>query len=198
MIEGDSDWVMLESLRVSEKPTSERDAVTIAAPELADGGALWRIARDSGKLDLNSSYFYLLWCRDFAATSVVARADGEVVGFVVGYLRPDAPDTFVVWQVAVQPGRRGDGIAGRMLHRLADRLAPRGARFLEATVTPDNQPSTRLFSAFALDRGADIRRDVLFDANVFPDDHESEVLLRIGPFGEHRRCGQTHDRAAEG
>lgn len=178
---------MLESLRVSEKPTTERNAVTFAAPEPADGGAMWNIARDSGKLDLNSSYFYLLWCRDFAATSVVARAGERVIGFVVGYLRPEAPDTFVVWQVAVGGTHRGGGIAGAMLHHLADRLLPRGARYLEATVTPDNEPSIRLFSAFADDRSADMQRDVLFDATVFPDEHDSEVLLRIGPFGEGRR-----------
>lgn len=150
-------------------------------PVPSDGAAMWRIARASGKLDLNSSYFYLLWCRDFAATSVVARVADEIVGFVVGYLRPDASDTFVVWQVAVDTSVRGGGIARAMLDHLADRLAPRGARFLEATVTPDNEPSTRLFSAFARDRAADIGRTVLFDAADFPDEHDSEVLLRIGP-----------------
>lgn len=169
-----------------EKPSPARDAVTFAPPEPADGGALWRIARDSGKLDLNSSYFYLLWCRDFAATSVVARGGGSPAGFVVGYLRPDAPDTFVVWQVAVDAAHRGGGIAKAMLHHLADRLIPRGARFLEATVTPDNEPSARLFAAFASDRATNMRRDLLFDAASFPDDHESEVLLRIGPLERDR------------
>src|SRR3954469_14238353 len=48
-------------------------------PGVADGAAIWRIARDSKVLDLNSSYSYLLWCRDFAATSAVARDEnGEV------------------------------------------------------------------------------------------------------------------------
>lgn len=35
-------------------------------PGVEDGAAIWRIARDSRTLDLNSSYSYLLWCRDFA------------------------------------------------------------------------------------------------------------------------------------
>lgn len=38
---------------------------------------MWRIARDSQALDLNSSYSYLLWCRDFAGTSLVARGVGK-------------------------------------------------------------------------------------------------------------------------
>lgn len=142
---------------------------------------MWRIARDSGKLDLNSPYAYLLWCRDFAATSVVARVGEEVAGFVTGYARPDAPDTFVVWQVAVAASHRGRGLAHRMLCHLTERLAPQGARFLEATVTPDNTPSTRLFTAFATDRGAEISRRVLFDGAAFPEPHEAEILLRIGP-----------------
>jgi L-2,4-diaminobutyric acid acetyltransferase len=64
--------------------------IFIAEPVLADGPHLWRLARDSRVLDLNSSYAYLLWCRDFAATSVVAKVDGNVVGFVTGYVRPMA------------------------------------------------------------------------------------------------------------
>src|SRR3569833_2163773 len=57
-------------------------------PRLEDGRQLWRIARDSKTLDLNSPYSYVLWCRDFAATSVVARAGDEVRGFVTGFDRP--------------------------------------------------------------------------------------------------------------
>ena len=86
-------------------------------PGVEDGAAIWRIARDSRTLDLNSSYSYLLWCRDFAGTSVVARdAGGEPVGFVTGYFRPERPHTLVVWQVAVdasQPRRRPAGRAHR-------------------------------------------------------------------------------------
>lgn len=38
----------------------------IDRPRPGDGPLLWRLARDSGTLDLNSAYSYLLWCRDFA------------------------------------------------------------------------------------------------------------------------------------
>ena len=49
------------------------EGLRIDRPHVVDGAALWRIAKDSGNLDLNSSYSYLLWCRDFAGTSAVAR-----------------------------------------------------------------------------------------------------------------------------
>ena len=157
------------------------DEVAIEGPDVADGAALWRIARDSGALDLNSSYAYLLWCRDFADTSVVARRGGAAVGFVTGYLRPRAPRTVVVWQVAVDASCRGKGVAARMLDGLLDRLAPLGVRYLETTVTTDNTASNRLFSSFAARRHADMDRAELFGRADFPDGHDPEFLYRIGP-----------------
>jgi diaminobutyrate acetyltransferase len=143
---------------------------------------MWRIARDSQVLDLNSSYSYLLWCRDFARTSVVATVDGAVGGFVTGYVRPDRPDTVMVWQVAVDAAHRGRGLARRMLDALADRLAEQSVRSLETTITPDNEASIRLFSSFAEGRAARLVREPVFPAELFPDGHDAEVLFRIGPW----------------
>jgi diaminobutyrate acetyltransferase len=157
------------------------DTLVLRRPTLADGAAMWTMARDSRVLDLNASYAYVLWCRDFAATSVIATRDGAPAGFVTGYLRPDAPDTLMVWQVAVDAEHRGRGIAARMLHALVDRLP--GVRTLETTITPDNEASISLFTAFARDRGADLSREPVFDSALFPDGHESELLFRIGPLG---------------
>jgi L-2,4-diaminobutyric acid acetyltransferase len=146
-------------------------------PTIEDGRHLWRIARDSQTLDLNSPYSYVLWCRDFAATSVVARAGGGIRGFVTGFERPEEPGTLFVWQVAVDREWRGRALAARMLGHLADR----GHRYVEATVTPDNTASDRLFTAFARDRGADLRRTPLLSTDLFPGDHQPEELYRIGP-----------------
>jgi L-2,4-diaminobutyric acid acetyltransferase len=143
---------------------------------------MWRIARDSKSLDLNSPYSYLLWCRDFARTSVVARdTDGKPVGFVTGYIRPDRPEALVVWQVAVDDSHRGRGLAARMLDDLAMRGAAEGVRGIEATITPDNEASHRLFSSFGERHGARVEREVLFEGGMFPDGHLPEVLYRIGP-----------------
>jgi diaminobutyrate acetyltransferase len=163
-----------------EKPGEAR--VSFRAPALPDGAAMWRIARDSLVLDLNSSYSYLLWCRDFAQTSVVATVDGEVGGFVTGYVRPEQPDTVMVWQVAVDAEHRGRRLARRLLDELADRLSVRSVRRLETTITPGNEASIRLFSSFAESRGAPLVREPVFPAELFPDGHEAEVLFRIGPW----------------
>lgn len=156
----------------------------IERPAVADGAALWRLAKDSGTLDVNSSYSYLLWCRDFAATSAVARgADGTPVGFVTGYMRPDRPRTLLVWQVAVDEAARGRGLAAAMLDGLTLRVAEEhGIDSIETTVTPDNTPSNRLFASYAQRHSAAVAKDVLFDAGLFPEDgHLPEVLYRIGP-----------------
>ncbi|GAA5118521.1 diaminobutyrate acetyltransferase [Haloechinothrix salitolerans] len=155
--------------------------VVIDHPTKADGAAFWRIARDSRKLDLNSSYAYLMWCHDFASSSVVARSNGDAVGFVMGYRKPDAPDTAVVWQVAVDASQRGKGLAGRMLDAMYASLLNDGVRYLETTITPDNDASIALFSSFANRWGAELDRGELFAVSDFPDEHEREDLFRIGP-----------------
>jgi diaminobutyrate acetyltransferase len=161
-------------------------SVSLVEPDRTDGPHLWRLARDSQVLDLNSSYAYLLWCRDFAGTSIVARVDGNVVGFVTGFLRPEAPDTVMVWQVAVDARQRGRNLASRMLHTLVDRLYPRGVRWLQTTVSPSNEASIRLFGALARDRGTGVERRSLFAPEDFPaeepEGHEAEDLYVIGPF----------------
>ncbi|GAA4669985.1 diaminobutyrate acetyltransferase [Streptomyces chumphonensis] len=160
------------------------EELKLDTPRVDDGAAIWRIARDSRVLDLNSSYSYLLWCRDFAATSVVARdGNGDPVGFITGYIRPQEPRTLLIWQVAVDESQRGRGLAGAMLDGLTARVAEElGADRIETTVTPDNVPSNRLFTSFADRHGAGLHREVLFDGEVFPGDgHEPEVLYRIGP-----------------
>ncbi|MFH8476102.1 diaminobutyrate acetyltransferase [Streptomyces sp. NPDC018000] len=152
---------------------------------MEDGAAIWRIARDSEVLDLNSSYSYLLWCRDFSATSVVARdKTGGPVGFVTGYLRPDRAETLAVWQVAVDHGHRGTGLAGKLLDALTSRVAAeQGLASVETTVTPDNTASDRLFTSYAQRHDVALEREVLFDGELFPEGtHLPEVLYRIGPF----------------
>lgn len=156
----------------------------IDTPRVEDGAAIWRIARDSEVLDLNSSYSYLLWCRDFAATSVVTRgAEGEPIAFVTGYIRPERPEALVVWQVAVDQEHRGRGLAGVLLDALTAKVAgSRGVREIETTVTPDNTASDRLFTSYAQRHGAQLEREVLFDAGLFPEGaHQPEVLYRISP-----------------
>lgn len=152
--------------------------IDVRTPTLEDGQHLWRLAKDTAVLDLNSSYSYLLWCRDFADTSVIAWIEGEPAGFITGYTRPENPDTLMIWQVAVDENFRGHGLASTMLHELADRT---GALRMETTITDDNAASNRLFQAFAEQRDAGYDRRPLFTPDLYPDGHDTEYLYEIAP-----------------
>jgi diaminobutyrate acetyltransferase len=140
---------------------------------------------------------YLLWCRDFAETSVVAEVDGVIVGFVIGYRRPAEEDTLFVWQVGVGEAWRRQGLALAMLAEIRDRLAP-GLRFVEASVTTSNWASASLFRSLATSSGVEVRSVELFDALMFPPEcaHDTEVLVRVGPFVTNgRTCDVSTDIA---
>lgn len=149
-------------------------------PTIDDGAALWRITRDSQRLDLNSPYAYLLWARDFSRTTVVADIGGEVGGFVTGFLRPDEPTTVMVWQIAVDEKHRGQGLAGRLLDALVERT---GVTALETTITEDNPASRATFAKFAERHGAELTVTPLFETHHFPDNQhwDPELLHRIAP-----------------
>ncbi|GAA4395481.1 diaminobutyrate acetyltransferase [Tsukamurella soli] len=162
------------------------DAVSIRPPAISDGTRLWEIARDTAVLDLNSTYAYTLWCADFTETSCVAERDGEVVGFITGYIPPSRPDTIFIWQVAVDGTHRGLGIAGRMLNGLLDRLSPQGISRLETTITPSNKASDQLFRSVARARYGTLSVADHFDSSDIsprsdPHGHEPERIYTITP-----------------
>lgn len=156
----------------------------IRSPAAVDAAAIWELVEKTPVLDSNSPYAYLLLCTHFSETGVVARIAGRLVGFALGYARPDEGATVFVWQVAVADEARGRGLGGRMLDACFARCARRtDARFLEATVTPSNEASLALFTSFARRHCAPIQRRLAFPKLVFPDHvpHEEETTIRIGP-----------------
>ncbi|MBF6353545.1 diaminobutyrate acetyltransferase [Nocardia higoensis] len=159
----------------------------LRTPRIGDAPDIWRIAKESRVLDTNSSYAYLLWCRDFPGTTVVAEVDGKIVGFVTGYLRPERPDTVFVWQVAVSASQRGRGTGTAMIENLLDRVAPHGVTALETTISPDNPASIAMFAAVARRRGAEFTKRPLFEADAFPDEHAAEELYEISPITKEIR-----------
>lgn len=157
-------------------------AVTFRKPRPEDGAAMWRLVQEMGGLELNSAYFYILFATDFADTSVVAEtADGQLAGFIVGHRPPTRPQAVFVWQVGVAPWMRRQGLAGRLLEALLT-SQPEDVRWLEASVTPDNTASMRLFRALARDRGLECREREYMGAHLFPNSHAAEQLFCIGPF----------------
>jgi L-2,4-diaminobutyric acid acetyltransferase len=173
----------LSDLRSELAPTRATSPCELRALEAGDAAAIWRCARASKILDVNSPYAYLLLCSDFADAGIVAARENEVLGFVVGYRPPPRPETLFVWQVAVAAAHRGEGLAGRMLDAILARHLAASGRYVEATVTPSNRASAALFTSFAQRHEAPLVETPAFARELFPDgDHEDETRLRMGPF----------------
>ena len=124
-------------------------------------------------------------CANFPDTCVVALDRGCVCGFVIGYVVPVRPEALFVWQIGVDEAHRGRGIGGAMLDELIARDACRGVTYLEATVTPSNDASRRLFEGFAKRHDTSCEQRPFLTVEDFPGDHEEEALLRIGPLSEN-------------
>lgn len=184
------------SLRGMQQADDHLKPIRLRPPTCDDAATLWQVARDGG-LDLNSPYAYLLLCRDFTETCLVAEDAAGVVGFVTGYRPPRRPDVVFVWQVAVDPTARRQGVAGTLVNGLVASAEQRGARYLEATVTRSNQASQRLFESVAAEWSAPLSERTLFDADAFPGaDHAAEILYRIGPLlPAHARAPNVGARA---
>ena len=165
----------------AEPPSTTDDL--FRRPTAEDGAGMWSLVKDTGVLDLNSSYAYVILAEHFTDTCIVAERNGEIVGFVTAYIPPKQPDTLFVWQVGVSESERGNGLASAMLEALLARPVCAGVNYLEATVTPSNAASSALFRSFARSQGTVCTIQEGFPENIFPgDDHEPESLFRIGPF----------------
>lgn len=155
----------------------------LRTPTTADAAAIHDLVLDTGVLDQNSRYLYLLLCRDFSETSVVAEDAGQLVGFVTGYRLPESPEVLFVWQIGVAAEYRGRGIAKAMLLHLLARVCGKGVCCLEATVAESNQASQKLFGSISTALSATLQRVPGFGASLFGDSgHEPEPGIRIGPF----------------
>jgi L-2,4-diaminobutyric acid acetyltransferase len=152
-------------------------------PELKDGQTVWRLVKEAGTLDLNSTYLYLLLCDHFADTCVLAELNGEPIGFVTAYRPPESTDTLFVWQVGVAARARGRGVAKGLLLELLRRKSCLDINWIETTVSPSNSASRALFDSLAQELGATLYELPYMDESLFPaeGDHEAEPLLRIGP-----------------
>lgn len=174
---------MLSTVADRTEDAIESAPLILRRPDAEDGVAVNDLVARCKPLDENSVYCNLLQCSHFRETSALAEVDGDVRGFVSGYLLPDSPDTLFVWQVAVDARMRGQSLAKRLMLDILRRPSARTVRNLHTTITSENVPSRKVFSSVAKHLNADVSQEAMFDrTRHFEGEQSSEILWRIGPF----------------
>jgi L-2,4-diaminobutyric acid acetyltransferase len=170
---------------MSKQKHETPESLTIRKPDLNDGESIYFLVARCPPLELNSVYSYLLVCSHFDQTSAVCKFKGDIVGFTSGYIHPYRDDTLFIWQIAVHDQMRGNGIAKEMLSNILNRRGLGDIRYLETTVTSDNDSSRSLFYSLADQLNAQVNEESYFTEEVFKESrHPEEFIIRIGPFNE--------------
>lgn len=159
------------------------ETLALKKPNSRDGMFVNQLVADCPPLDPNSVYCNLLQCDHFSDTSVAAVKGEELVGFISGYLIPDKKDTLFIWQVAVGRSARGKGLAKKMLAHILARPLCSEVHYIDTTITKSNEASWALFRSLAKQLNAPLEESIKFDEQIhFQGKHETEYLVRIGPF----------------
>lgn len=173
---------------------SDTDNLTIIyrRPTLADGIHIHQLIKNSPPLDLNSSYLYFLQSSHFADTCVVAERDGEILGYVSGYMRPDAPTELFVWQLVVGENGRGQGVAKALVRQQITQAIElqrqRQSKLLtiSCTISPSNLASQGVFKSLGKYFGLQLEvSKFLTEEHFVGSDHEAEDEYKLfAPAGE--------------
>ena len=167
-------------------------AATIRTPRSTDGAKVWSLIGATDALDDNSLYCNLLQTTHFASTCAIAEQDGKIVGWLSGYIPPDQPETYFVWQVCVSDAARGQGLGRKLIGDVLARPACRSVTTLQCTITHDNEPSWGLFTGIARKLDAQMHQVEMFDRHAhFEDRHDSEYAVSIGPFSPEKVVALT-------
>lgn len=88
-----------------------------------------------------------LFLDHFHDTSLVAEQDGELAGFLVGFMSPSNPDDAYIHFVGVSPRSRGNGLARRLYETFFGRARTEGRRVVRAVTAAHNNTSIAFHTA---------------------------------------------------
>lgn len=88
-----------------------------------------------------------LFLDHFHDTSLVAERDGELAGFLVGFMSPSNPDDAYIHFAGVSPRARGNGLARLLYETFFDRARTEGRRVVRAVTAAHNSVSIAFHTA---------------------------------------------------
>lgn len=156
--------------------------IIIDHPSVDDAGSMWELAKNTS-LDLNSSYSYLMMAEFFSDTCMIARDEDKLIAFMTGFQFKSSPDSYFVWQIAVDPDYRNQKLAQKMIYQMVKEVDP---QFIQANITTANKASINMFKIVAENYNTEFKSSRGFSEEDFPDDHQAEMLITIGPLRRFR------------
>lgn len=88
-----------------------------------------------------------LFLSHFFDTSLIAEHDGELAGFVIGFLSPSKPQEAYIHFTGVAPRWRGAGLARSLYTRFFDRARKDGRTVVKAITSAQNDQSIAFHKA---------------------------------------------------
>lgn len=164
----------------SMTPLGKKQAWVFRPPRVQEGIEIHHLISSCSPLDENSPYCNYLQTSFFEKTCIIAQYHGKIVGFISAFLKPETATELFIWQVAVAPAMRSQGLAFQMLQQLLQRDYLQSLQALETTITKANQGSWSLFQKLDDAHGNRGSVSIFLDKQQhFNGRQETEYLYRI-------------------
>jgi ribosomal protein S18 acetylase RimI-like enzyme len=92
-----------------------------------------------------------LFFEHFSDTSFAAERDGELAGFLVGFISQSRPGEAYIHFVGVRPGDRGSGVGRQLYEHFFAAVRAMGCELVRAVTAPVNQGSVRFHQRMGFD-----------------------------------------------
>lgn len=92
-----------------------------------------------------------LFFEHFTDTSFAAERDGELIGFLVGFVSQSHPAEAYIHFVGVHPEQRGHGLGRQLYQHFFAAAQARGRDLVRAVTAPVNQASVRFHQQMGFD-----------------------------------------------
>lgn len=107
---------------------------------------VYDLVRRCPPLEIYPAHLYKILIRFFGDNCYVAHKDGQLIGWVMGFISTVKPDTYFLWQIGIDSEMQGTGLGTKLLKFLENDLRAKNCRRIELTIDPENIPSRKLFN----------------------------------------------------
>jgi len=118
----------------------EDDGLTVRAARPADYDAIIAVVDDWWGRAMSAG-LPRLFLDHFFDTSLIAEHDGELAGFLIGFMSAAQPQQAYIHYLAVAPAWRRSGLARRLYEQFFDRARRDGRTVVKAITSPQNATS---------------------------------------------------------